>query len=408
MRLTDALLYMKGISYIDPRKYFTIPLTTKPKPTTMQVQQSLWREGKGWASLPSSAFSPNLVLAFGSIDSLANDTVYSELRRVYPQADIVLASTAGEIHGDAVNDHTVSVTACSFEKTQIQVVEGDVSDCANSFECGRSITRRLNTPGLCHILVFSDGISVNGDDLVKGINSELAPGVVVTGGLAADAGRFTKTLVGANAEPQSNRIVAIGFYGEKLKITHGSQGGWDLFGPVREVTKAIDNVLYELDGENALDIYKRYLGPRANELPGSALLFPLCILGTDNQSQLVRTILSVDEQAGTLRFAGNIPMGARVQFMMANFDRLVDGAAQAAEQSDEKSPDLVLMVSCVGRKIVLDQRIEEEVESVCQYFGPTATYTGFYSNGEISPLLGSTQCSLHNQTMTITTYHEIE
>jgi hypothetical protein len=262
--------------------------------------------------------------------------------------------------------------------------------------------------GLCHILVFSDGISVNGDDLVRGINEDIPADVIVTGGLAADSGRFTKTLVGANAEPQSNRIVAIGFYGHKLKITHGSHGGWDLFGPVRTVTKAVDNVLYELDGENALEIYKRYLGPRASELPGSALLFPLCILGSDRESQLVRTILSVDDAAGTLRFAGNIPVGAEVQFMMANFDRLVDGAAKAAEQSNDQSPELVIMVSCVGRKIVLDQRIEEEVESVCQYFGNDAVYTGFYSNGEISPQLGSTQCSLHNQTMTITTYHEVE
>jgi hypothetical protein len=374
----------------------------------MKVQQHLWREGKGWAVAPSVSFQPNLVYAFGGIDTLANDSVYGEIRKIYPEADIVLASTAGEIHGDEVNDNTVSVTACKFEKTALKVVEGNVADCANSFECGRSITQKLKGDGLCHILVFSDGISVNGDDLVRGINEDLSADVIVTGGLAADAGRFTKTLVGANHEPESNRIVAIGFYGNQLKITHGSHGGWDLFGPVRVVTKAVENVLYELDCENALDLYKRYLGPRASELPGSALLFPLCILSSDRQSHLVRTILSVDEAAGTLRFAGNIPMGAQVQFMMANFDRLVDGAAKAAEQSSEKSPNLVLMVSCVGRKLVLDQRIEEEVESVCQYFGNQAAYTGFYSNGEISPQLGSTKCSLHNQTMTITTYHEEE
>ena len=374
----------------------------------MKVKQHLWKEGKGWTSTSdSSQFNPSLVLAFGGIDTLANDSIYGEIRKIYPEANIVMVSTAGEIHGDEVNDHTVSVTACQFEKTSIKVVEGSVSDCANSFECGKSITRGLQGEGLCHIMVLSDGISVNGDDLVRGINSELSSNVVVTGGLAADSGRFTKTLVGANHNPESNRIVAIGFYGDHLKITHGSHGGWDLFGPVREVTKASNNVLYELDGENALDLYKRYLGPRASELPGSALMFPLCILGNDMQSQLVRTILNVDENAGTLTFAGNIPMGAKVQFMMANFDRLVDGAARAAEQSSDTSPDLVIMVSCVGRKIVLDQRIEEEVESVCQYFGDKAMYTGFYSNGEISPQLGSTHCSLHNQTMTITTYREV-
>lgn len=375
----------------------------------MKVQQHLWREGKGWAnSSIQNEINPSLVLAFGGIDALANDNLFSEIRKIYPDADVVLASTAGEIHGDEVTDHTVSVTACRFDHTRLRVVDGNVDACASSFDCGKSITRQLQAPDLCHILVLSDGISVNGDDLVRGINSELPAHVVVTGGLAADAGRFTKTLVGANRNPESNRIVAIGFYGDKLRITHGSHGGWDLFGPVRTVTKASENVLFELDGENALEIYKRYLGPRASELPGSALLFPLCILGEDKQSQLVRTILSIDETAGTLRFAGNIPEGAQVQFMMANFDRLIDGAARAAEQSTDHAPELVIMVSCVGRKIVLDQRIEEEVESVCHFFGPNAAYTGFYSNGEISPQLGSTQCSLHNQTMTITTYHEVE
>lgn len=375
----------------------------------MKVQQHLWREGKGWATAPSaSLFQPNLVLAFGCVDTLTNDPLYAEIRKIYPDADVVFASTAGEIHGDEVFDHTVSVTACLFEKTGVKVVEGIVSDFANSFDCGKSITQKLMAPDLCHILILSDGILLNGDDLLRGVNYEIPADVIVTGGLAADSGRFTKTLVGANRAPETNRIVAIGFYGQQLRITHGSNGGWDLFGPVREVTKAVDNVLFELDGENALDIYKRYLGPRASELPGSALLFPLCILSSDGQRQLVRTILAIDEVEGSLRFAGNIPVGAQVQFMMANFDRLVEGAAKAAEQSADQSPELVVMVSCVGRKLVLNQRIEEEVESVCNFFGPNAAYTGFYSNGEISPQLGSTQCSLHNQTMTITTYHEVE
>lgn len=357
---------------------------------------------------PAVSTDKTLVLAFGSIDALANDHMYDELHRVYPHSDIVLASTAGEIHADEVFDHTVSVNVCSFDHTRWKVIDGAVGDCDSSYACGLKITERLQEPDLCHILVLSDGITVNGDDLVRGINEHLDRSVIVTGGLAADSGRFTKTLVGANRNPESNRIVAIGFYGKHLRITHGSHGGWDQFGPVRSVTKAVGNVLFELDGENALEIYKRYLGPRAAELPGSALLFPLCILGSDTESRLVRTILSIDEQSGTLRFAGNIPQGAKVQFMMANFDRLIDGAAQAAEQSEDKTPDLVLMVSCVGRKIVLDQRIEEEVESVCQHFGSKAHYTGFYSNGEISPLLGSTVCALHNQTMTITTYQEVE
>jgi len=378
----------------------------------MTTEQSLWRKDIGWTNSNAHAINgqANLVFAFGGVDVISSQEILTELQRRYSNAQIILASTAGEIHGNMVFDESVSVTACQFDHTQVEVIRIDVDAFKDSYSCGKHISSRLNKEGLNHILIFSDGIKVNGDDLVRGVNEDLSKEIIVTGGLAADAGRFTQTFIGANEIPVSGNIVAVGFYGDRLQVTHGSQGGWDAFGPVREVTKSMENVLYELDGENALEVYKRYLGTRASELPGSALLFPLCILDDVSDAQLVRTILSIDEESGSMRFAGNIPQGARVQFMMANFDRLVDGAGEAADQSKSMKsgdPDLVMMISCVGRKIVLDQRVEEEVESVHAIYGDGPSYTGFYSNGEISPLLNTVGCSLHNQTMTITTYKEI-
>ena len=72
-------------------------------------------------------------------------------------------------------------------------------------------------------------------------------------------------------------MVAVGLYGEHVKLGHGSKGGWDTFGPERIVTKSDGNVLYELDDKPALALYKEYLGDRAAGLPGSALLFPLAL-----------------------------------------------------------------------------------------------------------------------------------
>ncbi|MFN0032835.1 MAG: FIST signal transduction protein [Flavobacteriales bacterium] len=376
----------------------------------MKTEQLQWLQQTGWSS-PESLMNGQaaLVFAFGGIDVIGNPEVYAELHKRYSNANIVMASTAGEIHGNSVSDGSISVTACNFDYTATEIMSLKVDDFADSYACGEAIAADLLKDDLKHILVFSDGTSVNGDELVKGINQGLPKQVIVTGGLAGDAGRFNGTRVGVNAVPVGNNIVAIGFYGDRFHVAHGSQGGWDAFGPIRKVTKSNGNVLMELDGENALAVYKKYLGTRASELPGAALLFPLCIHGDDG-SRLVRTILTIDEQTGSMNFAGNIPIDANVQFMMANFDRLVDGAAGAAEQSvamtRKAKPDLVMMVSCVGRKIVLGQRIDEEVESVCNIFGEGPAYTGFYSNGEISPLLNSVGCSLHNQTMTITTYKE--
>jgi len=360
-----------------------------------------------WSTVSEPLNDANLVIATGGIDIIGKESIYDVLSKKFPQAEIALLSTAGEIAGTKVYDETVIATVLRFEKTKIQTVSLVLSSFENSFNCGVELYERLQGDDLVHILVLGEGIHTNGDELVKGINKNLPAGITVTGGLAADAGRFKKTLVGLNAVPTSGNIIGIGFYGSHLHVTHGSQGGWDPFGPVREVTASKSNTLFSLDNIPALELYKNFLGEKAKDLPGAALLFPLCIR-MENGDLLVRTILSIDEEAGSMTFAGDLPLGAKVQFMMANFDRLIDGAMDAALQSKSPhEPTWVFMVSCVGRKLVLGQRIDEELESVFDELGPQATYSGFYSNGEISPILQSVKCSLHNQTMTITTYSEV-
>jgi hypothetical protein len=375
----------------------------------MQTEQWTWTPDGSWKGQALLGNDAQLVLAFGGIDEIPRPFVFDHLRKTYPKADIVCASTAGEIVGSNVLDGTICATAIFLEKTPHRCVVLDVPDYKDSFACGAAIRKALYSEDLRHILLISDGSLVNGDQLSEGINKDLPTHIVVTGGLAADAGRFNRTFVGFNETARTGRLVAIGFYGPHILVSHGSKGGWDEFGPIRKVTQSAGNVLFSLDGVNALEIYKKYLGPKASELPGAALLFPLCLLRPDG-SQLVRTILSIDEEKGSMTFAGDIPQGAAVQFMMANFDRLVDGATRAAEENTAllgtTTPELVLMISCVGRKIVLAQRVEEEVEAVHELFGNGPSYCGFYSNGEISPITEGVGCSLHNQTMTITTYSE--
>jgi hypothetical protein len=262
-----------------------------------------------------------------------------------------------------------------------------------------------------HVFVLSEGLQVNGSALVKGIVANLPSNVMVTGGLSADGSSFQRTAVCVDGPQPSRQIVAIGFYGESLEIGYGSLGGWDPFGPERRITRARGSVLAELDGEPALDLYKRYLGEHAAGLPASGLHFPLTIRsGNDDINPVVRTILAVDETARTLTFAGDMPVGYRARLMRANFERLIDGASAAARHSQERigaaAPELAILVSCVGRKMVLKQRIEEEVEAVRDVLGTTAALTGFYSYGEISPFTPAARCELHNQTMTITTFTE--
>jgi hypothetical protein len=381
----------------------------------MKIEQHEWNHDQHWSPpTPHMGAEADLVIAFGGTAVVADAGHVLDLRRAYPKAHIIGASTAGEILGTHVTDDNLVTTAVHFDQTRVRVAEVDIKECGNSVEAGSRLANALLRPGLSHVFVISDGQSVNGSDLARGLQENLPPDVAVTGGLAGDGSRFARTFVIADGGAHQGSVAAIGFYGSHLHVGFGSLGGWDSFGPQRLITKSKGNVLYELDGQPALALYRRYLGEHAAGLPATGLLFPLSVTtgsnGHEGEHEVVRTILAIDEADQSLTFAGDVPEGAHARLMKANFDRLVEGAQGAARSSHaikgEKPPELAILISCVGRKLVLKQRTEEEVEAVREVMGPSTAMTGFYSYGEICPSAPNASCELHNQTMTITTLRE--
>lgn len=378
----------------------------------MKILQKKYTPQNGWETIRKDAedFSQcTFVLVFAGKALIEKMKLYDFLKTEYPQADILINSTAGEISDVQVYDESISLTALLLEKTRLETAHININEVANSYEAGKTLAKKINHSGLKNVLVISDGQKVNGSELVIGLQEHLPKDTIITGGLAGDGAAFQQTLVGLNEVPLEGRIAIVGFYGDALSVTYGSMGGWNPFGPERLITKSSSNILYELDGKPALDVYKMYLGEYAEELPGSALLFPLKIRTNDSEESLVRTILSINEQEKSLTFAGNMPENSYARLMKANLDKLIEGASEAAQNtiSDKvQTPDLAILISCVGRKLVLDQRIEEEVEVIRTLYGDKTAITGFYSYGEISPSLKFNRCELHNQTMTITTLTE--
>lgn len=363
----------------------------------------------GWVDLPSDLEpeKSQLVLVFGSPAVITQPEIYKHLRSVYTHADIAFSSTAGEILGDAVYDDSAVVTAIEFEKTNIKSIKTNIKHHVNSFDTGLFLMQKLAAEDLNCVFVISDGTFINGSELVSGLNKDNKHRVPVTGGLAGDAARFEKTLTGLNEAPSQGNVIAIGFYGTDIRIGHGSVGGWDEFGQERTITKSNQNILFEIDNKNALDLYKEYLGDYVDELPGSALLFPLSLRHKDGQ-KVVRTILSINEEQKSMTFAGNLPEGSKVRLMKANFDKIIEASSKAANFAgiEASAPDLAVLISCVGRKLILHERTFEELEAAKEVLGDATAITGFYSYGEISPFNDSVQCELHNQTMTITTFTE--
>lgn len=380
----------------------------------MQTHRLQWTEATGWSS-PLATLPPGaqLVLYFGSPAILAR--AEGPLRDLIGQAGAAIVagcSTAGEIFGTDIFDDSLSVIALQFHSTPLRAVSAKVPSIAASDSVGAELGRQLNAPDLRHVLVLSDGLQVNGTALVNALRQALPDGVSITGGLAGDGPHFKNTLVGLGAQVIAGQVVAIGFHGTALEVGCGIAGGWTPFGPHRLITRSEGNVLYTLDDQPALALYKRYLGERASGLPGTGLLFPLQLLTERTATTgLVRTILAVDEATQSLTFAGDLPQGQYARLMKASSDALID-STEAAGTHATRTPaagtadSLALVVSCVGRRLLLGQRCEEEIDLAVRSLPPRTAIAGFYSYGEIAPSGEMLRCDLHNQTLVMTVISE--
>lgn len=385
----------------------------------MEIQTFYYNEAKGWSvsCFPDMDSENTLILVFADPKFIDKHCPLTQLSSHYSQSHIVGCSTAGAIYEAMILDRSLSIAVIKFNKSSFRVVKTEIENAEDSFQAGKHIVTLLDDNDLVGIFTLSPGLKVNGTDLAKGLNQVNRKSVVITGGLSGDGQDFKRTWLIHQGKIYENSIIAVGFYGSHLRIGYGSQGGWNIFGPERRITSSKDNILYELDEQPALKLYKEYLGERASGLPATGLLFPLAIRKEKNDpKQLVRTILAVDEKEQSLTFAGDVPTGYLAQLMRTNFERLISSANHAAEDSlnamtkdgplPSDVPVLAILVSCVGRRLLLGERTEEETEASLEVLPKGTHQIGFYSYGELCPYRVDEGCDLHNQTMTITLFYE--
>lgn len=367
--------------------------------------------GRAIAASPL-ADTATLTLVFGAPELIADPALSGTLARALPRSAIAGCSTAGEISNRGVSDMTLVATVIAFDHVRVENAVTELTGMQDSFEAGERLIAALPTADLRMLLIFGQGSDINGSALIDGITARLGKSVPIVGGLAADGARFERTWVLHREGASDCAVVGVGLYGDSLECRHGAAGGWEPFGILRKVTRCDGNVLYELDGQPALDLYRRYLGDYASDLPASGLLFPFAMTGADRSSTgIIRTILAINEATQSLTLAGDIDPAGYLQLMHASVDRLVDGAESAAQSTirpgTHRHDGLALLVSCVGRKLVMGERADEEVEIVSEIFGPGTSLAGFYSYGEISPTAPGVACRLHNQTMALTWIGEV-
>ncbi|MFA6920565.1 MAG: FIST N-terminal domain-containing protein [Gallionella sp.] len=371
----------------------------------MQIGQMSWSGKSGWAEIPDFSSVADLVMVFADAVFFQTEACYTELRGLFPNAHIVGCSSSGSVLGVEIFDENMVATVVKLDHSHIRLATVDINPAEEVQQSGARLMKELAAPDLRHAFILSDGLHVNGSELAKGLNQA---GIPVTGGLAGDGTRFGHTWVMADAQAKTGRIAALGFYGD-VTVRSGCFAGWEEFGAERIVTSSVGNVVYEIDGEPALELYKKYLGEQAADLPASGLRFPLSIQASKTDQALTRTLLAVDEVANSLTFAGDVPQGYLCKLMRTNLDNLIDSAglaASAAQPDNHDAPGLCLVVSCVGRRLVMGRLTEEELEIVREKLGDATAITGFYSYGELAPFSDIMLCQLHNQTMTLTTLYE--
>jgi len=357
----------------------------------------------------SDKSSVDILFSFGDRETIKNREVFEKLREIYPNAEIVGCSSSGNILGESISEASIVASAVTFDKGEVHISVEDFTDEENQYLVSRRLIEGLPKENLKHVFILSDGLNMNGSALAKGANDAVGEGISITGGLAGDGIDFEETLIVANEEAKDNRVVAVGFYGESISVESGCYSGWDEFGILRKITKSKGNILYEIDGKPALELYKKYLGEYANDLPKSALDFPMSIKEDKEDEAIIRSVLGIDEENQALIFAGDVPEGYLARLMKTNIDGLIDASEIAAKQISKinKKSALGLVVSCVGRRIVLKQLSDEELESIAMTLESNVQLVGFYSYGELAPFSNELlSCSLHNQTMTLTVVYE--
>lgn len=368
----------------------------------MRVQQVRWSGTQVPAAdlARLAALDPHLLLCFGPSPVLEAPAFLSQVRGTIPAARLVGCSSAGVLTREGAFEGETVLTALHLGGAEVHIVREPLEGMADSEAAGARLGQALRPLAPTSALLLGQGVNINGSALVRGFQSVFGTGVPLCGALAGDDGAFRRTVTVLDDEASDRHLLAVGFRGVGFETT--STRGWEPFGPLRRVTAARDNILEALDGEPALAVYRRYLGDWAAGLPGSALLFPLGLLeGGPGSVGLVRTVLGVDETAGHLILAGDLPAGSHVRLMHASTTSLVAGVRQAATGMRPAGDALALVFSCVGRKLVMGQRVDEEVMAVSEGLGGAVPLAGFFSYGEIGPMPGRPGTFLHNQSLSM-------
>ena len=303
----------------------------------------------------------------GLVEKKFINSIVKEIKSILPQASIIGTTTAGEIYEGKAFAHTTTISFTVFEKVKIKT---KLLNNKNEYELGLNIGKELVEKDTKVIILFTDGLLINGWDIISGIES-VNSNVIVCGGKAGDNGYFKKTFVFSNEGVTENGIVAASLTGKYLNVTTDSSFSWSPIGKLMTVTEALDNKIITIDNIKIFDIYKKYLGEEvAKELPMSATEFPLIV--KKDGIDIARVAFQCNED-GSLNFLGNVEVNDKVQFGYGNVSMIKGRSVEIIDRLKDKNIEGIFVYSCSVRKAFMQDEINIETH-ILNEIAPTFVF----------------------------------
>jgi hypothetical protein len=367
------------------------------KPTVFSASSVEQMESRLEGAL-KEGLKPTLAIVFSAV---AHD--FKALGAIFAKHDIDVfgASSSGEISNDEVHADSIVAMLLDISREVYSLEMFDGKD-KSSWQVGQDIGEWAKTvyenPAL---MVVSGGLLANGDHIVNGIISAMGRQVPLFGGLAGDDFDHFKvqaTFAFSASQVTSNGVMALVFDGNVIGLRGVAFSGWKGIGTSKTVTKADGNVVYEIDHQPTLDIYKKYLNISDDPAVGPALAaeYPL-LLNRDDGSSVLRAAMTINQDKSMV-YAGSVPQGAKVRFGMAPGIEIVDQAIEQMSESKQQNPkvEALVLFSCKVRQLALGPMVEDEVSGIRKLWG--VPLVGFFTYGEIGPVLHG-GCDFHNDTL---------
>jgi hypothetical protein len=345
---------------------------------------------------------PDWVLAFFSADLDPALVQKGLARSLPPEVVLVGCSSYAEIDSAEALTRSVTLLGCRSASCKAQAASLP-ADGRSPRELGRALGAQLAPFSPRLLLLFPDVLTVNATQLLRGVQEVFGSEFPIIGGAPADSGAFQRTHLLCGRTLQTSGVVALALRGP-LHISTAARSGYLPISIARTATRVeAGNVLLELDGRPALDVYREFLGPRAGEMPAVSVEFPLGIVqeGREAAPALTSAIFKVDEARRALILGGDIPAGGQLRILSAARTEVLAGAKAATELACRglPNPDVALLFNCMSRKVSLGPRYKDEYAGALSLLPAELPKVGFYTFGELSPMHGVTEH--HESTYTL-------